>query len=265
VSYRRFIHHVVRWASAHPDVVGLVAVGSTGGVARLPDAHSDHDLLVVTHDGRSAALRRDLTWLPDHDRIVAVHPSSEHGRGVVYDDGHLLEIAVLDQADVERVPIDAHRVLVDAGGVAARLASMERATSKALAARDPDGRLRVGTAVEELIVGLGRSARGEWLSAHERIAGRALGAVLGLVADLVEPEQPFPTQDHLDPFRRVEVGYPELAGRLRRAEEHSLHELASTLLGILASPPGAAWAVEPGVVRAVSSVLDRTRPPSAGG
>lgn len=86
-DYEQYIEHVQQWAVEEPDVISLVAVGSTAGLHRLPDRYSDHDLLVVTQPGAANRLLDDLGWLPVPARIAFVHRDTDNGRGVVYDDG----------------------------------------------------------------------------------------------------------------------------------------------------------------------------------
>ena len=58
-DYRRFLAELTVWADAHPDVLGLVALGSTAGTTHQPDEWSDHDVWLVTVDGTAAGLRDD--------------------------------------------------------------------------------------------------------------------------------------------------------------------------------------------------------------
>ena len=51
-------------------VIGLVLLGSSAEVSRIPDAWSDHDFFVVTVDGVQENFRTDLSGLPDAEQIV---------------------------------------------------------------------------------------------------------------------------------------------------------------------------------------------------
>jgi len=86
--------------TSEPAVIGLIAVGSTAAVTHHPDEWSDHDVFVVTTAGASAGLLEDPSWLPDAGRIVMWHTETPDGRAAVYDDGHLIELAVAAQARV---------------------------------------------------------------------------------------------------------------------------------------------------------------------
>lgn len=232
-AYHHFLDQLTEWATRHPEVIGLVAAGSTASTERIPDEYSDHDLIVVTRPGSSDALRDDPTWVPGHEGIIIWHPESEHGRAVIFDDGHLVELAVLDDNDLERVPVNAYRVLLDRSDIAERVADMARRTRADSAVQQCDRARHFHTMIEQLIVGLLRHGRGEYLSANERIRGRAMSELLWLIGDLVPPEVAHPTRDNLDPHRRVEIGYPTIAARLRRALECSLPETVDDMLRVV--------------------------------
>jgi hypothetical protein len=78
VTYHAWIDQLTGWATSAPDVIGLVAVGSTSRTSDQPDEHSDHDLFVVTLDDAAAGRRADLSWLPHAKRIVMVHVRDHH-------------------------------------------------------------------------------------------------------------------------------------------------------------------------------------------
>ncbi len=231
-AYRDLLDRVVAWARDEPRVVGLVAVGSTAGVARRPDPWSDHDLLVVTRDGAAAGLLADVSWLPGSERIVLARRSTEEARCVVYDDGHLVEVAVFDDSQLLHLDMDTQRVLLDGTGtLAGRLGAMDQRTRTALAAADPAGTERFHRFVVELVVGLSRSARGEHFSAHHRVRGQALADLLALVADFVPAERPA-RLDGLDPHRRFELAYPARARELGAALQAPLVGTAETMLDL---------------------------------
>ena len=99
-AYDDYTRRLVRWAERRSDVLGVVALGSTASTDHRPDRYSDHDLFVVTVNGAAQALRDDVGWLPDAHRIALCHTETRHGRGVVYDDGHLVEIAVFEPGEL---------------------------------------------------------------------------------------------------------------------------------------------------------------------
>ena len=127
-TYIRFADALVDTLAARPDVVGLVAVGS---FATGPDEYSDHDFFVVVRPGEQEAFRRDLSWLPDAERIALSFRETEHGLKVVYDDGHLLEFAVFDEEELGLAKVNRYRVLLDRAEVGRRMAEVRAATVRA--------------------------------------------------------------------------------------------------------------------------------------
>ena len=212
-AYDDYTRRLVRWAERRSDVLGVVALGSTASTDHRPDRYSDHDLFVVTVDGAAQALRDDVGWLPDAHRIALCHIETRHGRGVVYDDGHLVEIAVFEPGELHVCRVNTYRVLHDTGDVAAWIAALASTTTAAQAAADPDGTERFAAFVQQMIVGINRDARGEHLSASARLRGQALELLASLVRDLV-PAAPDAAIDNLDPHRRFELAHPEIGRRL---------------------------------------------------
>jgi len=232
VEYQRFLEDMVAWAVSEPTVIGLIAVGSTAAVTHDPDEWSDHDVFVVTTAGASAWLLENPSWLPDAERIVLWHNETADGRAAVYDDGHLVELAVFETANMPLLSVNDYRVLVDKSDLTARLATFERDTALRAAEIDTTGSRRFRQIVVQLIVGLGRDARGESLSAHERIRGQALTHLLSLVRDFM-PAENDTALDNIDPYRRIEVAHPGICRRLNTALTAPLPELAETMLQLL--------------------------------
>ncbi|MHB1473628.1 MAG: aminoglycoside 6-adenylyltransferase [Dermatophilaceae bacterium] len=232
VGYQRFTGNLVAWAANDPAVIGLIAVGSTADVTHHPDEWSDHDVFVVTTAEAVAGLLEDPSWLPDAERIVMWHAETVDGRAAVYDDGHLIELAVFGTSGIPSLSVNDYRVLVDKSDLTARFANWKRDTTLQVAETDTAGSRRFRQIVVQLIVGLGRDARGESLSAHERIRGQALTHLLSLVRDFVPAENDTPL-DNLDPYRRIEMAHPEICRRLNTALTAPLPELADTMLSLL--------------------------------
>lgn len=249
-DYRRFTDELVVWGEQTPEVVGLVAVGSTAAVTHEPDVWSDHDVFVVTEPGRSGPFLADPGWLPDAGRIVVWHGETPDGRGAVYDDGHLVELAVFEDGALPDLSVNDYRVLVGPQRLHQQLAAMEGATSRRASADDPTGTRRFRAIVVQLVIGLGRDARGETLSAHERIRGRALADLLSLVRDFRAPETDAPL-DNLDPYRRMEAAHPTIAHRLAAALDQPLPAVVETMLQVLEDELGDAV---PGVSESVAAV-----------
>lgn len=207
MDYRAFTTELVERLSPDARVTGLVAVGSMAAVDYLPDEWSDHDFFVITPAGGQEELRRDLSWLPAHERIALSFRETAHGLKVLYEDGHLVEFAVFDLEEIGLAGVNRYRVLLDRGGVEERM--------RELAAR-PRERLSdehlFGMFVASVQVGAGRTRRGERLSgAFFAIWGtRYLCALLARAL----PASDHALLDDLDALRRFERVYPELGAEI---------------------------------------------------
>lgn len=231
-EYARWLDELTARVSDRPDVIGLVALGSTAGTDRSPDEWSDHDVFVITVEGGAAALRSDLGWLPDSDRVAFVHRETEHGRALVLDDGHLVELAVFDDLELELASANSYRVLHDRADVTPRMAAIAARTRDSVAARDRDGAHRFGTFVVQLVTGLTRHARGEQLSAHHRLRCLATTALVDLLVSFVPSPVESELGDRLDPHRRFELTHPDLAAEIEAAMRSPLPLAADRLIAI---------------------------------
>lgn len=226
-TYRRFLDELTAWAEDHPDVVGLVALGSTAAVGREPDRWSDHDVWVVARDGTAEGFRTDTSWLPDADRIALAYRETAHGVNVIYEDGHFLEFAVFDEADLDIVAGNDARVLVDQAGIAERLDGI--LTRNAPHPQSPEALL--GKVLGQVWIGVSRFGRGERQSAHAMVKHHAWMSLLRLVT-LVVPPRAAGRLDDLDLTRRFEEAFPELSARIEAALAAPLLDCARSLLQI---------------------------------
>jgi hypothetical protein len=245
-AYDAFTATLTARAGVDPDVVGLVALGSMSGDPPGPDAWSDHDFFLVTRPGAQERFRADPSWLPDPERIVLWHRETAHGMKAIWDDGHLAELAVFDPGELHLARVNRYRVLLDRADVAERMRAVREATAARAAAERPDERWIAGQLLGALLVGAGRAARGESLSGHILVRSVALTHLLDLVRRHVPPA-PGASPDDLDPFRRVERGWPALAREIEDALSRpvpaaacALLDAAQRALGERAPWPGAA-------------------------
>jgi hypothetical protein len=228
-AYERFTQELLRRVSADPDVLGLVALGSMSGLPPGPDRWSDHDFFVITRPGAQERLRSSPGWLPAPDRVVLWHRETAHGLKAVWDDGHLAELAVFDLDELALARVNRHRVLLDRTDVEARLAGVRAATVAAMTA--VDARFEAGQLVTTLLVAGLRAGRGERLSAGQFVRAHAARHFLRLLA-AADPAPPDAAPDDLDPFRRVERGWPEVAAALDAALARPAAEAARALLDL---------------------------------
>ena len=248
-TYIRFADALVDTLAARPDVVGLVAVGS---FATGPDEYSDHDFFVIARDQPAAeALRRDVTWLPDSERLVLVFRETAHGVKAVYDDGHVMEFAVFLPDEIRLAAVNRARVLVDRADVQARVDTAREQSAARAGMPDESDDYLVGQLLTALLVGVQRHRRGERMSGIDFVHRYALRHFLVLLALHVPADQPA-ARDDLNPFRRVEQAWPAVGMALTAL--FSTGNLEKTALGLLdlasdlfrhhlndASSPDEAW------------------------
>lgn len=211
--YRSFTHQLRARLESDARVLGLVALGSMAELGRTPDAWSDHDFFVITVTGAQESFRQDLSWLPDSERIVLKVRETAHGLKVLHDDGHLLEFAIFDEAELHLARVNDYRVLLDRAHVEADLRHLR--TKSAAEAASFDVERAFALFLSALWVGAGRTARGEVLSGSSFIKQYALGHLLRILTHCLSTGSE--TQlDNLDPFRRFEREFPEQGRTLHR-------------------------------------------------
>jgi hypothetical protein len=222
-------------------------------VAPLPDAHSDHDLFVVTRAGAQERFRTELGWLPERGAIAMAFRETAHGVKVLYAGGHLVEFAAFDLEELAVARVNRYRVALDRADVAARMERIARITADETAAAPPDLTWHAGQFLTNLVVGAGRDARGERLSGHSFVRVHAVRHLAVLLRTKL-PAERAARLDNLDPYRRFEQVCPDLGRELEAALVLPVPAAARALLGIAARelPELVASAAH----RAVARVLD---------
>lgn len=239
-----FLDALLATLDADPDVVGLVLAGSSADWSRR-DRWSDHDFLMVTVDGVQEHYRTDLSWLPDHQDIGWWFRETAHGLKVLYRSGLLLEFAVFDRAEFATCTLDRYRVALDrcAPGEPdvpsiAEVAAGVQGRSTAIPPVDPVSTLRHFLAL--VYVGTGRARRGERLSANVFLRDYATLALLRLLQSLDHGATS--GSDRLDPWRRVEGTWPDVAAELDAALAGPVDGVGPALLDVAARALPARWA-----------------------
>ncbi len=227
-DYDAYTSQLVANLSDDERVVGLVAVGSMAAVGKQPDEWSDHDFWVVAREGSAAEVRDDRGWLPQGSEIVVWFAESDHGRSVIYADGHLVEYAVFGPDEVDVTSANEYRVLIDRYGLETKMAEVEARTRDRHPHRADD---LFGSFLAQLTIGITRHARGERLSANHLVRGWAARTLAELIARVVPPQQEGST-DNLDPNRRFETTYPGLGAEILAALDSPLLDCASTLVDL---------------------------------
>jgi hypothetical protein len=219
-AYMQFIDELQSSLESRPEVLGLVLLGSAAARERQ-DEWSDHDFFVITADAAAEPMRQNLTWLPDHPSIALAPRETEHGLKVVYDSGHVLEFAVFTLSELSLAGANAYEVRFDRGGVAAVMESLVKRP------REPrDDERDLALFISLLLIGVGRVRRGELLVGGNLIRTFAVERLLRVFAH----RTPDARLDDLDPFRRVELVFPDL--RLAEALQADPEEAARQVLRI---------------------------------
>jgi hypothetical protein len=229
-----FLDHLVQIARTRDDVQGLVAFGSTADRNRV-DEWSDHDFAWITTAGAQDRYRHDLSWLPDHERIVLSVVEHHGGVKVVYDEGRRLEFGI---ADVEAFS-------TWAGAPAEVLvgdAAVHDATARVVARRpegDVDAAREVRLMLTQIHSGVGRTRRGEKLSGSGLVRFEAVNHLARALAARLPGDTT--RLDPLDPRRRFDHVHPELGARLEAATRLPVEETARALIDLAEEHLAPGW------------------------
>ena len=216
-------------AQAHPDVVGLVMVGSAAQTSRA-DEWSDHDFFLIVKDGTAEQFRQDLSWLPDSDEVVISPRETAHGLKVVYRNGHVLEFAVFDDKELEIASVNYWAVPVDKTNITTRVAALEKKTKGGVFEEQKEWELLLA----HILIGVGRARRGETLIAGQQIRSYMLRHVVGFVRDRLRPVAGTETvEDNLERFRRFEQQYPAEGARIEHILQLPVEDAAMGMLDFL--------------------------------
>lgn len=193
--------------SKRDTALALVGLGSVGLDLDRLDRFSDLDFFVIVKPGAKEQYLDDLSWLTDIVPVAYHFQNSKDGYKLLYEDGIFCEFAVLEEAELEKIPFAPGRVVWQAGGVSESIAIPGYSRKKPRDRRSQEW--LIGEALTNLYVGLQRERRGEKLSAMRFIQGHAVDQILAL-AERVLPA----TDVHQDPFsreRRYERRHPSMA------------------------------------------------------
>ena len=210
-----------------PEVIGLIFVGSAAATERV-DQYSDQDFFLVVTQGAGEALRQDLSWLPNHEAIAMRPRETAHGLKVVYQNGDVLEFAVFEDSELELSAANDYKVALDRANLAER---MEKIAHRSIPS-EVDRAQELELFLSLILIGVGRSRRGEVLAAEQHIKSYALNHALRLIR-LAKPVESS-KRDTLNAYRRFELDYTELGRELAAvmlmATEDSAKSLAVLVL-----------------------------------
>lgn len=207
---------LTRGVRSADELLGLVLLGSASRAGdHRRDEWSDHDFFAIAVPGRGDEARTALNWLPDAGRIVLTAREGSVGFVVVYDDGHVLEFALAEPAELSSVVAgDASVVVDDASGTTAALIEAGQGAAAEADSFDPENDVRL--VLVKLLLGVGRVRRGEVLNGGQFIRTWAVNHLLRAIRGRFAGSSPA-TRDRIDPTRRFEADYPVWAEAIATA------------------------------------------------
>lgn len=226
MSFERRLQSLIRNASDEPGVSSLVVFGSTTTDAQhRRDQYSDIDFnLFVTPDEAGEDARSSWPFLPDPDALVATAREGGDGGLALYDDGLVMEFGAgrpWGISDPDR------EVLVDGGDIV---------VSDPPAPPDPANQIRVF--LIKLLIGYGRTQRGEVVAGQVHLHNYALSALADALRGRLAPDAP---RNPYDPLRRLEQSLPEVAEQLARLQREQPHACALGLLDLAEERLAPGW------------------------
>lgn len=229
--YQALTNKLIENLQKEPQVLSLVLLGSTADQSHPPDEWSDHDFFVITESGMQEGFRMTLNWLPYPERIVLSVRETDHGLKILYNDGHILEFAVFDTAEIAIAKANDYVVVFDKGQITAAMAAIAVSTPPTTTYSDTIRQRDMGMFLSLLVVGSGRVARGELISGQLFIRSHALAHLLPVLASILPAKHP-EKLDNLDTFRRFEQVYPEVGAQITSALHQRPVAAALALLDI---------------------------------
>ena len=213
-----------------PEVIGLVFLGSSAALHRV-DQHSDHDFFLVVKPGFGEQYRKNLDWLPQHQEILLAPRETAHGLKVVYKDLRLLEFAVFEDQELELAAANDFAVVLDKADIAPRM----EAIAKRSVPRKFDAEAEFELFLALVQIGVGRFRRGEKIAAEQHLKIYAVEKLIRLFRHYKPLE--VSSADSLNPFRRFEFDYPNIAREINQLQLQPGDTCASGLLEIALKLP----------------------------
>jgi hypothetical protein len=179
------------------DALALLALGSVGTERERIDRYSDLDFFLIVSDGAKRRFIEDLWWLRAAHPLVWSFQNTVDGHKALMSDGVFCEFAVFERDELRDIPYSPGQFVWRRDTIDAQLASPLRP----LPPRHERTWL-AGEALSNLLIGLGRYARGEKLAAMRMVQVHALDRLLELREQSLAA-----TETHRDPFnvdRRIE-------------------------------------------------------------
>lgn len=230
--YEQISRGLIDSVHSRDDLIGLVLLGSAADEARFRrDEWSDHDFFALIDEGRGAAVRPDLSWLPDQDRLVLTAREGEIGFVAVYDDGHVCEFAFAEVSELSgALAADATVVVDDNAATTATLIEQSRMRATSADTFDPENDARL--VLVKLLIGVGRVRRGERLNGGSFIRQWAVQHLVRAIRGRFAATSTT-LRDVNDPVRRFEKDFPVWGERIAAALAQDEETAARALFALL--------------------------------
>ncbi len=193
-------------------ILGLVWAGSAADTDRF-DEYSDFDFYLITVDEQAEPMRQNLEWLPNAQSIAYWARETAHGLKVVYKDGTILEFAVFTLDELSNSVVNHFAVALDKSDVESRTQAIQ-AKNEPKSHETVEDHLAIIYTL--LMIAVGRARRGELMIAGQFIRSYAALHLIRAVKKTFESAN-LAKRDVLDPWRRFELEYPEIAAKLNSA------------------------------------------------
>lgn len=190
------------------NALALLGLGSVGTETSRLDAYSDLDFFAIVREGQKAHYIDQLDWLSNVKPIAYALRNTVDGYKVLFEDDIFCEFAVFEPKEMAQIPFSAGRIVWKSADFDESIcvpANVPQASESSV-------EWRLGEALTNLYVGLGRYHRGEKLSAARFIQNYAVDQVLKLTAK-IETAQPV-FIDAYNVERRFEQRFPNTAAYL---------------------------------------------------
>ncbi|MFN8492506.1 MAG: aminoglycoside 6-adenylyltransferase [Caldilineaceae bacterium] len=213
-SYEEFTQTLLERLAGEESVLGLVALGSMAEPTQR-DQWSDHDFWIITQSGAQERFLDDLAWLPNAYDIILPFRQGAQYYTVLYRNGHSIEFAIFDRVQMQQGKTERYRVLFDKANIAADMQQIHAQTLTSVRAEQSDvsDTILLNYFFLQLLVGVQRYLRGEFLSSQKSIFFSAVNNLLSLVQRYLAPQNPA-MGDPFDIRRRFEQVYPSFAEEL---------------------------------------------------
>lgn len=193
-------------------ILGLIWAGSAAETERF-DIYSDFDFYLVTQDEDAEPMRQNLEWLPRLEEVAYWARETAHGLKVVYKDGTILEFAIFTLDELSNSVVNHFFVELDKADVDVRTQAI-KVKGEPKSHETVEDHLAIIYTL--LMIAIGRARRGELLIAGQFIRSYAALHLIKAVKKTIDSAD-LTKRDLLDPWRRFEWEYPEIAVNLNDA------------------------------------------------